>query len=259
MPDSTRVDYDRIAHEYDGRYRHNRYEGVEKLLVRFAATPPGLRVLEVGCGTGFWLELLAARGAKVTGLDRSRQMLAEARRRNLVCGLLEEGVAESMPFEDRAFDRVLVVNAAHHFDDLAAFGREARRVLAPDGELMIIGLDPGRGTDRWYVYEYFDGTLEADLRRYPSTDALTAHMRDAGFTRATVAEAEHLSIRLDAKRAVADGQLAPSATSQLTLLAEAAYVRGMERIQRDVEAAEERLEVHILHADLRLWATTFAR
>jgi SAM-dependent methyltransferase len=247
------LDYDRIAREYDARYRHNRYLGIERALTGFAANAPGLRVLEVGCGTGFWLEFLETRGARVTGLDRSRQMLAVARTRGLAA-TLAQGAAESIPFADRSFDRVIVVNAAHHFDDLAAFVREAHRVLVPDGELMSIGLDPSRGTDRWYVYDCFDGTLESDLRRYPSAESVTARMVEAGFARCRVVEAEHLSIEMDAKKALADGQLARSATSQLTLLSDDAYQRGLKRIERDVLDAEARGEVHALRADLRLYA-----
>lgn len=253
MANAPTLEYDRIAREYDARYRHNRYLGTEKTLTAFAATAPGLRVLEVGCGTGFWLEFLEARGARVTGLDRSRQMLAVARTRGLAATLVY-GAAESIPFADRSFDRVFAVNAAHHFDDLGAFVDEAHRVLAPDGALMVIGLDPTRGTDRWYVYDYFDGTLASDMRRYPSSERLAARMTDAGFARCRVEEAEHLSIRMDAKKALVDGQLARSATSQLTLLSDDAYLRGLERIERDIREAEARAEICELSADLRLYA-----
>ena len=55
------VDYDHIARTYDRRYQEYQYPGVEQALLQFAASRPGLQVLEVGCGTGHWLGLLSGR------------------------------------------------------------------------------------------------------------------------------------------------------------------------------------------------------
>ena len=63
------VDYDRIATTYDRRYGDNEYPGVEQALQQFVGEEPGVRVLEVGCGTGHWLALLSRRGICVAGLD----------------------------------------------------------------------------------------------------------------------------------------------------------------------------------------------
>ena len=73
------VDYDTVAPTYDRLYKENRYPGTEQALFRFVGDKPGLRVLEVGCGTGQWLSLLMERGLPAWGLDASLRMLSRAR------------------------------------------------------------------------------------------------------------------------------------------------------------------------------------
>ena len=49
--------------------------------------------------------------------------------------------------------------------------------------LAIVGMDPQTEQDRWYLYDYFPGTRETDLDRYPSGEMILAWMREAGFAR----------------------------------------------------------------------------
>ncbi|MEV7388680.1 class I SAM-dependent methyltransferase [Streptomyces sp. NPDC091215] len=106
----------------------------------------GTRAVEAGCGLGLGAALaLEEFGfASVTGLDVHPEQLERARRAN--AGLLARtprrlgfahGAAERMPFEDGRFDRLYSVEAAQHFRDLAAFAREAARVLRPGGRLAV--------------------------------------------------------------------------------------------------------------------------
>lgn len=55
------VDYDSLAATYERRYEHYRYDGVARELLRFIGARPAI-ALEVGCGTGHWLDLLQAHG-----------------------------------------------------------------------------------------------------------------------------------------------------------------------------------------------------
>jgi ubiquinone/menaquinone biosynthesis C-methylase UbiE len=76
-----------------------------------------------------------------------------------------EGSAYEMPFEDASFDLVVATNAIHGFDDLPVFLREARRVLAPDGRLVV--LDERRDVS-WPVYALmWLSTFVVRLRRKP--------------------------------------------------------------------------------------------
>ena len=66
-----RVDYDQVAGEYDRRYVETDFDGIEKAGLRFVRNHTGYRVLEVGCGTGYWLAILDSHGFSVAGVDTS--------------------------------------------------------------------------------------------------------------------------------------------------------------------------------------------
>jgi ubiquinone/menaquinone biosynthesis C-methylase UbiE len=249
------VDYDALAPTYERRYARDEYAGVERALLRFVGPDPALRVLEVGCGTGHWTGLLAARGFAVAGLDASPGMLRRAARRG-DGSLLAVGSAERLPWADARFDRILCVNAFHHFEGKRACLAEARRVLRPGGGFFTVGIDPHTGLDRWCVYDYFAGTLETDLRRYPPTSRIRAWLAEAGFEGSASEVVQHVELDLPAAEALDHWRLARSTTSQLALLSEAAYAAGIERIRRDAAAAEAAGGTLRLGADLRLYATS---
>ncbi len=97
----------------------------------------GARVLEIGAGRGGGARYIARYHAPgpVTGLDYSPATVGLARRLNRdVAGLaFETGDAEKLPFADGAFDVVINIESSHCYGDVAAFAREAARVLAPGG------------------------------------------------------------------------------------------------------------------------------
>ena len=251
---ARRVDYDHIATTYDRRYLVNDYSGVEAALIAFVGEPVGQRVLEVGCGTGHWLRCLGDAGIRATGLDPSAQMLAHAKTR-APRATLAQGSAERLPWASASFDRVFCINAFHHFPDKIGFLLEALRVLRTGGLMMTVGLDPHTGVDRWYIYDYFDEVLEIDRRRYPASSQIREWMQAAGFAGCGTREIQHLPVRFGARAALEQGRLEKSATSQLSVLTDEEYRRGVDRIREAVESAEGRGESLHLSADLHLYAT----
>ena len=252
------ANYDQIAPAYDTRYERNSYAGVEGALLGFVGSQPGLQILEVGCGTGHWLEILNAHGAHPTGLDFSAGMLAQARRRMPEVSLVQ-GTAERLPWPAESFDRVFCINAIHHFTDKPAFLAEAHRLLRPGGMIMIVGLDPQRGFDRWFVYDYFPESLEIDRQRFPSSSSLRAWMQGARFENCVTQEVEHWSYRLPAQEILRQERLDKAATSQLSVLTEEEYQRGMQRIRADIQRAEDEGGTLFLSGDLRLYGTIASR
>ena len=86
------------------------------------------RVLEVGCGSGFFLEWFVSNGHIVTGIDPSSSCLEAARKRMGSRISLSRGVAESLPFEDNEFDTVALISSLEFVDDPSRALREAFRV-----------------------------------------------------------------------------------------------------------------------------------
>ena len=97
----------------------------------------GLRVLDVGCGAGALLADLHQKGAKVTGLDASAEMLNLARSRlGPDIDLHHADLCEKLPFADGAFDMVTASLVLHYLEDWSGPLSEVRRVLAPGGRLI---------------------------------------------------------------------------------------------------------------------------
>ena len=113
-------------------------------LIAAAGVQPGHRVLDAGCGTGYFARLLArAVGPEgvVVGIDPSPEMIRYARRKAGPAGNchFQLGKAESLEFPAEHFDVVVSSLVMHHLpEDLrVAALREMRRVLRPGGTLLV--------------------------------------------------------------------------------------------------------------------------
>jgi SAM-dependent methyltransferase len=247
-----KVDYDEVARTYPTRYSKSDYGGTEATIDRLSVGTTN--ILEVGCGTGHWVSRLRAPSRRVVGIDPSGEMLRQAAA-TLPAQHLIRGSAEALPLAANQFDLVLVVNALHHFASLEGFAHEAARVLQPGGRLAVIGLDPSKLTDAWYVYDYFPTALLLDRERYPSSDTISAVLRTAGFGRISTGLAEHIVQSERARPYLEEGHLHRHVTSQLSLLSEEQYERGVHRIWEDIREAEGQGQHLELFADLRLYVT----
>ena len=99
----------------------------------------GMRLLDVASGTGLMIKAALELGvdpALVTGVDPSQGMLTENRKRNPVT--LLEGKGEALPCAAAAFDFVSMGYALRHVEDLGQLFGEFKRVLRPDGRILIL-------------------------------------------------------------------------------------------------------------------------
>jgi SAM-dependent methyltransferase len=244
------ADYDRVAAGYDRRYAILRYDGVRDTVHGFLGSDRP-RALEVGCGTGHWLREMAGRASLVVGIDFSAEMLARAKHA-AESERLVRGRAEELPWPDATFDRVVCVNALHHFSDRVGFFAEAKRVLRPGGGLLTIGKDPHAERDDWWVYEYFPETVAIDRHRFAPVRILRGELARIGFDWAESSEADRIEACRPASEMLIDGTIDPAFTSQLTVLTGDEFHRGVARIHDANAAAGGALQ---LVTDFRLFAT----
>jgi ubiquinone/menaquinone biosynthesis C-methylase UbiE len=96
-------------------------------------------IIDLGCGTGRFSELLAAHfEARVIGIDPSRKMVDQARRKPATGNVVyRQGAAEALPLPDACADLVFMSMVFHHFADPAAVVLECRRVLRQGGHVCI--------------------------------------------------------------------------------------------------------------------------
>ena len=109
---------------------------------------PGLRFLDLACGTGAVAELAAAEGANVVGVDLAPALIDQAKSRADERGLeidYRVGDAEALELEDASFDRVASTCGVMFAPDHAAVARELARVTRPEGQIALACWTPDSG------------------------------------------------------------------------------------------------------------------
>jgi SAM-dependent methyltransferase len=105
---------------------------VEKICATLDNQNP--RILDVGCGTGANLKMLARFG-RAEGVDISQQAVDFCRERGL--DSVKLGAVEELPYETDSFDLVTALDVVEHLDDDVEGLREMRRVLRPEGRVLL--------------------------------------------------------------------------------------------------------------------------
>jgi len=135
--------FDGVAEEYDESLPDHVMAHLTARRVAFSrALVSSGKVLDVGCGTGRFLESMSAPGYELTGIDISAGMLEEARERGLD---VVEGSSGEMPFADDSFDLVVTFAVLHHLIDpelVRATLREIVRVTRPGGSAVVWDHNP---------------------------------------------------------------------------------------------------------------------
>ncbi len=140
---AVREGYDRWSAVYD--HDLNPLPALEDPYVREAVgDAAGLDVLELGCGTGRHTVWLAAAGARVTAVDFSQGMLAEARRKvkGRAVDFVVHDLHDPLPFPDGSFDLVVSGLVLEHLRKVDPFFAEAHRVLRPGGRAVMSSVHP---------------------------------------------------------------------------------------------------------------------
>ena len=139
----VRDGYDRWAMVYDDD--QNPLQALEGPLVQQACgNVQGLRVLDMGCGTGRHTLWLAQAGAEVTGIDFSEAMLEKAheKAKGYSIDLIVHDLHQRLPFETGQFDMVVSGLVLEHIVDLAHYFSEIARVLGNPGRAVVSAMHP---------------------------------------------------------------------------------------------------------------------
>jgi ubiquinone/menaquinone biosynthesis C-methylase UbiE len=145
------------------------------------------RILDVACGTGLLLQLLAhlLPQAELYGVDESQEMLAQARlllgdhpRVHLAQAAIKGGKLTGLPYRPASFDLITCTNAFHYLDDPVAVLRGLALLLFPQGQMVIE--DYARQTFPfprkvfWKAFEWFIKRVDPQhIRAYTLTEAQT--------------------------------------------------------------------------------------
>lgn len=197
VKERARQEFDSWSHGYDRSIVQRllfqpAYRMFMEELYRMQQDDPGeFDLLDIGCGTGTWIAMVAAtrmRSRRIVGLDFSRQMALVATAK---AGLIPEearpsfinGDSEHLPFADASFDAVTCSHSFHHYPHQEEVIREMHRVLRPGGRLMVI--DGFRdNVIGWVLFDVFitrgESTPEAKVY-HVSWSQMRRFFEEAGF------------------------------------------------------------------------------
>jgi SAM-dependent methyltransferase len=221
------IAYDSVQAAAFGATRHLRDDALatwRAAIGRYFEPRAGMRILDLGCGTGSWARAFRTwwPGVDVVALEPSSAM-----RERAVFQPVVAGTADALPFPDASLDGVWLSTVIHHVPDLLAAAREIRRVLKPDAPVLIRSAFAGRH-DAISLFRWFPEAV-AVLDRYPSIPAVEAAFAAAGFTTAGCDPVPQVTAPSVAE--VAAG-LRREAHTPLQLISDEAYTAGVARLNR---------------------------
>jgi ubiquinone/menaquinone biosynthesis C-methylase UbiE len=164
--------YDRWAPHYDD-YDNAVIALEQPIITALLGSVSGLRIADIGCGTGRHALPMVAQGAYVTGVDFSTGMLgalrAKLERSDLAAAsrldLIEHDIATGIPLADQSFDLALCCLVLEHLSNLDEMLAELARVVVPGGRVVIADFHP----------EMFRRGLHARFRPGPDAEKLQIH------------------------------------------------------------------------------------
>jgi SAM-dependent methyltransferase/peptidoglycan/xylan/chitin deacetylase (PgdA/CDA1 family) len=125
-----------LADYYANAFKYGRKSIEGDFLSYLDSFPKGSRILDLGCGTGYYLNLMRGRGLSCVGVDIAENMLRRSKEAYPESQLARAD-ARSLPFADASFDGVISIETLRYFKDRAGIIREISRVTRPQGRVFI--------------------------------------------------------------------------------------------------------------------------
>lgn len=203
---------------------------------------PGMRVLDVGAGTGMWATALAAWfGVSVVAVEPSAAMRARC-----ACPAVIGGDAIALPLGTATMEGTWLSTVVHHLPDLPAAACELARVLRPGAPALIRSAFGGRcqhiGLTRFWP------ETAAVLNTFPRVAAVRAAFEAAGFSYTAL---QPVRQETAGSLAVVAATIQREAHTPLTLISDAAYQAGLARLHAaaatDIAPVIDTLDLLVLH------------
>lgn len=217
--------------------------GMAGRLAELVLASSGRCILDLATGTGIGARAAASRGARVVGVDRSRGMVATARRLSPELDFLMAG-AEALPFASGTFHDAICGLSLSHFTDPERALREVLRVLRPQGQLV---------SSSWAACSSFPaGSVDALLDRDGARGAAApldentwsdpsrgvSLLRRAGFVHVSVARTSFTGCFTNAREAVAWSAAWPLTASRLARLDRGAQEQLLTEARQALEGGD---------------------
>jgi SAM-dependent methyltransferase len=232
-----RIDYDEIAHLYDEPSRDHTVDSnlLTFLKERGTVVGVGVRIIDIGCGTGKQLAADHAEspGASFVGIDRFRAMLRIGQKRCSSAAWIQ-GDGAALPLASGSVDYATSQFSYPHVRRTPELLLDVFRILKSGGRFVMTNIDPW-AMPGWMVYRYFPEAQDLDYRDFLPTERFVALMGDIGFEHVRVSHTDlSRDEPLDEFLTFVSGR---HRASQLMAISDAAYYRGVQRVQETVANA----------------------
>lgn len=121
------------------------YRTLLQTIAQKASIAAGMKVLDLGCGTGNLIPYLVEKKAVVTGIDFSNEGLARARSKHPQTNFIYGDITEKLPFPNAYFDRIVSNNTTYTLTEMQQLllYKELFRILKPHGQVVISNIATG--------------------------------------------------------------------------------------------------------------------
>ena len=229
-----KIDYSNISKTYDN-YRSYVYPEIQQL-IRFGKIENGMRILDVGCGTGnLSTQLKECIEVESIGVDKSFQMLKEAKAKALQ--VLCADADYHLPFDDHAFDVIIGAYVIHHIKTRLSLITECFRILRDNGSLIFLTSSHDQIEQLHPVInEFFPSLVKRDKERFPDLSELDAFFKTAGFKNIKYQELSISKIPIDMMYL---DKVKNKFVSTFYLLPEKEFNNGIEKLEAFIKNHEQ--------------------